>query len=61
VEGDVLHVEVHDDGVGGADRDGHGLLGLADRATALGGRLEVESPVLAGTRVAATLPLSGNR
>ena len=43
VEDDILHVEVHDDGVGGADRDGHGLLGLADRATALGGRLEVES------------------
>src|SRR6188472_741578 len=38
VERDTLHVEVHDDGVGGADRDGHGLLGLADRAAALGGR-----------------------
>jgi signal transduction histidine kinase len=61
VERDTLHVEVHDDGVGGADRDGHGLLGLADRAAALGGRLEVESPVLGGTRLAATLPLSDNR
>jgi GAF domain-containing protein len=55
----MLHVEVCDDGVGGADRDGHGLLGLADRATALGGWLEVESPALGGTRVAARLPLRG--
>ena len=54
----VLHVAVRDDGVGGADRDGHGLIGLADRATALGGHLEVNSPVVGGTIVAATLPLS---
>jgi signal transduction histidine kinase len=54
----MLHVEVSDDGVGGADQDGHGLLGLADRATGLGGRFEVQSPALGGTRVAATLPLA---
>ena len=59
VEDGVLHVEVRDDGVGGADRDGHGLRGLADRATALGGWLEVESPALGGTRVTATLPVVG--
>jgi signal transduction histidine kinase len=53
----ALRVEVRDDGTGGADRDGHGLVGMADRATALGGRLEVESPVGGGTLVAATLPL----
>jgi signal transduction histidine kinase len=58
VENGMLHVEVRDDGVGGADRDGHGLRGLADRATALGGWLEVESPALGGTRVTATLPVS---
>ena len=40
----TLQVEVRDDGIGGADRAGHGLIGLGDRATALGGRLEVESP-----------------
>jgi signal transduction histidine kinase len=56
----TLKVEVRDDGVGGADRDGHGLVGLADRAAALGGRLEVESPAFGGTRVAATLPLRGD-
>jgi signal transduction histidine kinase len=33
------------------------LLGLSDRATALGGRLTVESPPGGGTRLAATLPL----
>ena len=55
----VLRVEVRDDGIGDADRGGHGLVGLADRATALGGRLEIESPAGGGTLVAATLPLSG--
>ena len=54
-----LYVEVCDDGVGGADRKGHGLVGLADRATALGGRLDIESTAPSGTRVAATLPLNG--
>jgi GAF domain-containing protein len=58
VEGGMLHVEVRDDGNGGADPDGHGLLGMTDRVTALGGRLAVDSPVGGGTLVAATLPLS---
>ena len=56
-----LHLEVRDDGAGGADPDGHGLVGLRDRATALGGRLEVESPVGRGTAVTATLPLSAGQ
>jgi signal transduction histidine kinase len=58
VEDGALHLEVRDDGVGGADPEGHGLLGLRDRATALGGRLHVESPAGGGTLLAATLPLS---
>ena len=37
----MLHVHVRDDGTGGADPGGHGLVGIADRVTALGGRLEV--------------------
>ena len=57
VEGAMLRVEVRDDGLGGADPDGHGLLGLRDRATALGGRLDVESPDRGGTVVTARLPL----
>jgi signal transduction histidine kinase len=53
-----VNVEVQDDGIGGADPEGHGLVGMADRVTALGGRLTVESPPGDGTLVAATLPLS---
>ena len=53
----MLRVEVRDDGIGGADAGGHGLVGMGDRVTALGGRLEIESPPGDGTLVAATLPL----
>ena len=52
-----LEVTVSDDGVGGADGSrGSGLRGLADRVEALGGRLEVSSPVGAGTTLRARLP-----
>jgi signal transduction histidine kinase len=54
----TLRVEIRDDGIGGADPAGHGLMGLADRVTALEGRLDVESPVGGGTVLAATLPLA---
>ncbi len=54
-----LQIEVRDDGTGGADPSGHGLVGLGDRATALGGRLRVESPPSGGTVLTATLPLPG--
>jgi signal transduction histidine kinase len=51
-------VEIADDGRGGADpARGTGLRGLADRIDALGGRLEVDSPPGAGTRLSARLPL----
>jgi signal transduction histidine kinase len=33
------------------------LRGLVDRVEALGGRLRIESPDAAGTRLVATLPL----
>jgi signal transduction histidine kinase len=56
VEDELLHVEVRDDGIGGADPGGHGMVGIGDRATALGGWLSVESPAGGGTLVAATLP-----
>ena len=50
-------VEVRDDGVGGAEAgNGSGLRGLADRVEALGGRLEVDSPLGAGTTVRAVIP-----
>jgi signal transduction histidine kinase len=52
-----LVVEVADDGVGGADMSkGSGLRGLADRVEALGGRLVVDSPPGAGTRLHAEIP-----
>jgi signal transduction histidine kinase len=49
-------VEVGDDGVGGADPNGSGLRGLADRVAALDGHLRVDSPAGAGTRITAELP-----
>jgi signal transduction histidine kinase len=58
VDGDVLRLEVRDDGVGGARSDGgSGLLGLRDRVGALNGELRVESPPGDGTLVAAALPI----
>jgi signal transduction histidine kinase len=60
VEDGMLHVEVRDDGIGGADPNGHGLLGIGDRVTALGGRLKIESPPSGGTLLAAKLPLSAS-
>src|SRR4051794_7277531 len=58
VEDGLLVLEVRDDGAGGADPNGHGLVGMSDRAAALGGRLKIESPPGRGTLLAATLSLS---
>lgn len=49
-------LEVCDDGVGGADPEGHGLAGLADRVAALDGAFTVESPAGGPTVVRAELP-----
>jgi signal transduction histidine kinase len=58
---DQLRVEVADDGVGGATiGGGTGLVGLADRVEALGGRLAVKSPPGRGTRVTVEVPLGGH-
>ena len=55
----VLQVRVRDDGRGGADfSHGSGLVGLKDRAEALGGHLQLRSPPGAGTTLEITLPLS---
>jgi signal transduction histidine kinase len=53
-----LQLEVRDDGIGGADPGGRGLVGLNDRVTALRGRLSVHSPAGGGTVLTATLPVS---
>jgi PAS domain S-box-containing protein len=51
-------VEVADDGVGGADpAGGSGLRGLADRVSALDGRLEIASPPGEGTSIRAEIPV----
>jgi signal transduction histidine kinase len=58
VDGDMLHVEVHDDGAGGARLEGgSGLLGLQDRAAALNGELRVATPRDGGTVITAILPI----
>ena len=59
LDAERLRVEVRDDGVGGADLAmGTGLCGLRDRADALDGRFEVDSPDGAGTTITVELPLA---
>jgi signal transduction histidine kinase len=55
--GDLLTVEVRDEGSGGADPSrGSGLTGLADRAAAAGGRLLMSSPAGGPTVLRVELP-----
>jgi len=55
----VLRVRVSDNGNGGADfGHGSGLVGLKDRAEALGGQLRLDSPPERGTTVEVTLPVT---
>jgi signal transduction histidine kinase len=57
VRGDVLELEVRDDGKGGAAANGgSGLRGLEDRLSAAGARLELRSAEGAGTRLRTELP-----
>ena len=56
--GRTLRIAVRDDGVGGADpARGTGLLGLTQRAQAIGGTVSLHSPPAAGTLLDAELPL----
>jgi PAS domain S-box-containing protein len=58
-DGDVVRIEVADDGRGGADESGGtGIVGLRDRAEAAGGTLSMTSPPGRGTVVVAALPLT---
>ena len=51
-------VTVRDDGAGGADpARGSGLTGLRDRVEALGGTIEITSPVGAGTSLVVRIPI----
>ncbi|MCD5345294.1 sensor histidine kinase [Agromyces sp. S2-1-8] len=56
-EGDVLAVEIADDGVGGTGvHRGRGLAGLADRIDAVGGRMSLRNVPGGGTSLRAELP-----
>ena len=53
----IVRATVTDDGVGGADpTDGSGLIGMADRVGAMGGRLYLSSPVGGPTTVMVEVP-----
>jgi len=52
-----ISITIADDGVGGADSAGSGLRGIADRVEAVGGRLNVTSPIGAGTCLVAEIPI----
>jgi signal transduction histidine kinase len=57
VENGTLHLQVRDDGIGGANADGSGLVGLADRVAALEGTWRLQSLDGEGTLVAVDLPV----
>lgn len=59
IEDGAMTLVVRDDGVGGAEPEGHGLIGIADRVDALGGQLEINSAAGRGTVLTARLPLGG--
>jgi signal transduction histidine kinase len=59
VAGGHATIMVRDDGKGGVDpAGGSGLSGLADRVSALGGALEIDSPAGAGTTIRARIPVT---
>jgi signal transduction histidine kinase len=61
-DGPNFRLSIRDDGIGGADSGrGAGLIGLRDRAEALGGHLQISSPIGSGTSLQATIPLSPRR
>jgi signal transduction histidine kinase len=56
----TLWLSIRDDGIGGADMgNGSGLVGLADRVEALGGRMRIKSPAGRGMSLEARIPLDG--
>jgi PAS domain S-box-containing protein len=56
----LLSLEICDDGIGGADPSGSGLLGLKDRVEALDGNIEVVSPAGRGTSLLVRIPIEGD-
>jgi signal transduction histidine kinase len=59
VEDATIRLSIRDDGKGGADPGrGSGLLNITDRVGALGGTLEIMSPVGGGTSLLAEIPIA---
>jgi signal transduction histidine kinase len=57
-DGANLRLSIRDDGIGGADSGrGSGLVGLTDRVDALGGHLQISSPIGSGTSLLSAIPL----
>jgi signal transduction histidine kinase len=57
-ETDTLHLEVRDDGQGAiSESDGHGIVGMRERAEMIGGRLEAGPREGGGFSVLADLPI----
>lgn len=54
-----LEIEVQDNGAGGADPSGHGLILMADQVSNINGTLTVDSPPRTGTTIRAVLPRHG--
>jgi signal transduction histidine kinase len=55
----TIRLAIRDDGKGGADPDrGSGLLSIRDRVEALGGTLEITSPVGGGTSLLIEIPIT---
>jgi signal transduction histidine kinase len=53
-----VHLQITDDGIGGADTSGGtGLSGLCDRVEALDGTIDIDSPPGGGTAVRVQIPL----
>ena len=63
LDGDVLHVEVADRGIGRTmlPGSGHGIAGMRERALLLGGTLKAEPRPGGGFRVVASLPMGEQR
>jgi signal transduction histidine kinase len=61
LEDDEVLVEVEDDGAGAAGVPGNGILGMRERARALGGSLTTGPGTDGGFRVCARLPLRAGR
>ncbi|MBV8158933.1 MAG: sensor histidine kinase [Dyella sp.] len=57
VIGETLQLRVEDNGRGGIGVHGNGLCGMQERVRALGGQLQVDSPLGQGTKLCISVPL----